>query len=403
MTSRIELSAFEKRRILVLSPFGVRVNPYISLFCDGLTAAGAEVRLAPRLGPAELTGNQRPDVIHLHWLDRYDLPPAFAIKSLSGARDWPRRALRRLGVGSANARVVYQFRRWLRLRRFFGYLARFRCQGGRVAFTVHNLQPHDEAGLVDRWGVAEIVRLADVIHAHDASTAAALRDRFGAQRVVVVPHGHYLAAYPNEIGRAAARARLGLPDDAFVFVCLGLLRPYKGLEELLPAFRMLPGAGSRLLLAGEPGVAGYAEKLMALAAGDARIRLDPRLVPAEEVQVYLNAADVAVLPYRQITTSGAALLAFSFGLPIVAPAIGAFPGLIAGQRGILYDPARPTGLSEALAQACQMDWHDGRAEIRAWVGQFDWTAIGAALLAAYQTSCTSTDSTGSTSRNPCAS
>ena len=134
------------------------------------------------------------------------------------------------------------------------------------------------------------------------------------------------------------RERLGLPLGGFVFVCLGLLRPYKGLEELIPAFRGCRPR-LRLLVAGRPPTTQPTSTGSAyLAGGDPRIILEPRFIPAEEVQVYLNAADAAVLPYRQITTSGAALLAFSFGLPVVAPAIGAFPNLVTAANGLLYAP-----------------------------------------------------------------
>ncbi len=387
-------------RVLVLSPIGTAINPYIGLFCEGLTEAGARVRLASRLMAADLAGDNLPDVIHLHWPERYDLPGAILVRSLHGARDLPRRGLRRLVEGSANAGWVYQLRRWLRLRRLFSLLARFQRRGGRVAFTVHNLEPHEEVGWADRRGLARLIRQADIIHVHDISTANAIEERFKRrQGVVTVPHGHYLTAYPNEIGRVAARDRLELPQDAFVFVTLGLLRPYKGLEELVPAFRALEEDRARLMLAGQPASPAYAEKLKALAAADPRICFRPGLVPREEVQLYLNAADVMVLPYRQITTSGAALLAFSFGRPLIAPAMGAFPNLIAGRRGILYDPGRPDALTAALAQACQTDWRAVQEEIMAWVRQFDWPAIGRALLAAYGLY-TSTDTTGSTGRNP---
>ena len=105
----------------------------------------------------------------------------------------------------------------------------------------------------------------------------------------------------------------------------------------------------RLLLAGKPSSQNYLSSLQALAAGDERISLEPRFLQPDEVQIYLNAADACVLPYRQITTSGAALLAFSFGLPVIAPALGAFPNLVAGRRGLLYDPTEPGALSTALA------------------------------------------------------
>jgi len=371
-------------RILLLSAVGTGINPYIGLLRDGLMAAGADVRLVAVLTPADL-GATRPDVIHLHWLERYDLPPAATLAGLRGAADLPQRAMRRAFELVANSPPIYALRRWRRLRRLFGQLRAFQEGGGRVAYTVHNLDPHEDAGLAERWGVARLVRSADVIHIHDVSTAEAITARFGRTRgVAVISHGHYLNSYPNVLDRAEARSRLGLPLDAFVFVCLGLLRPYKGLEELLPTFHSLPGADMRLVLAGKPGSDHYLRDLTALAAGDDRIRLLPGFVPPEGVQVYLNAADVSVLPYRQITTSGAALLAFSFGLPVIAPALGAFPNLLAdSRRGILYDPIDSTALAKALVRAHETDWTGVREEIKAWVAQFDWGEIGSKLLAAY--------------------
>ena len=41
-----------------------------------------------------------------------------------------------------------------------------------------------------------------------------------------------------------------LPDDACVYLFLGLLRPYKGLEDLIAAFKMIESPKLRLLVAG---------------------------------------------------------------------------------------------------------------------------------------------------------
>jgi len=371
-------------RVLLLSAVGTRTNPYIGLLQDGLAAAGADVRVVDRLRPADLTGVARPDVIHLHWLDRYDLPQAILLRGFHGATDLPRRTLRRLLETGCNVAPIYQMRRWWRLRRLVGQLRGFQATGGRVAYTIHNLDPHEDQGPADRWGSARLIRLADVVHVHDESTARAVAGRFGRRGgVATIPHGHYLHSYPNQIDRLAARARLGLPAAAFLYVTLGLLRPYKGLETLLAAFRSLPGEDVALLLAGKSDSDSYGETLATLAAGDPRIRLQAGFVPREDVQLYLNAADVCVLPYRQITTSGAALLAFSFGVPVIAPAIGGFPSLVEGRRGFLYDPADPAGLTRALAQARETDWQGARQEIRDWVAQFDWREIGRRLVRAY--------------------
>ena len=371
-------------RVLLLSAVGTSVNPYIGLLQQGLMAAGAEVRRLQRLDPADLDAT-RLDVVHLHWLERYDLPPAIDAPWRKGARGLPQRAARRLWEAAGNHRALYQLRRRQRLGRLFGQLRAFQSAGGRVVYTVHNLDPHEDSGAADRWGTGRLIRLADAVHVHDAGTAHALADRYGrSSGVAVIPHGHYLDAYPNTVSRDEARVSLGLPPKAFVYVTLGLMRPYKGLEELLPAFKRISEPDVRLVLAGKPAPDDYARALAQLAGGDPRILLLPRFVRPDEVQRYLNAADVCVLPYRQITTSGAALLAFSFGLPVIAPAIGAFRNLVAGRRGILYEPGDPGVLERALEQARGTDWRGARDEIRGWVAQFDWAGIGRQFVELYK-------------------
>jgi beta-1,4-mannosyltransferase len=371
-------------RVLVVSPFGTRVNPYIGLFAGGLRTAGANVDVTRVLDLSSLVSAARPDVIHFHWIERYDPPPVLQPRSHLG----PVASVERVVLRPANAGALYSLRHWQRLSALLDGLAAFRREGGRVAYTVHNLDPHEAGSWAECRALKEIIRAADALHVHDTSTADEIALRFGRRdRITVIPHGHYLDAYPNAVSQAEARVRLGLPANGFVFACLGLMRPYKGLEELLPAFRAAfagdgrPSGGVRLMVAGRPADAAYVSRLRDLAGGDPRIILDPHFIPEDEVQVYLNAASVAVLPYRQITTSGAALLAISFGLRVVAPAIGAFPHLVTPDRGVLYAPGR---LADALEQAREKDWSGAREQILDWVRQFDWGETGRRLLEAYR-------------------
>jgi glycosyltransferase involved in cell wall biosynthesis len=209
--------------------------------------------------------------------------------------------------------------------------------------------------------------------------------------IAVIPHGHYIDAYPNTVTRADARLALQLPSavdrsPSTVYLFLGLIRPYKGLEELLPAFHSLPDAGAALLIAGRPRPSDYAARLAAQASADPRVIWHPRFVPNDEVQRWMNAADIVALPYRQITTSGAAMLAWSFGKPVIAPALPAFvePMSDAPFLGLLYDPTDPASLTEALRQAAQTDWPTQREPILAWARQFDWPGIGRQMARLYQ-------------------
>jgi glycosyltransferase involved in cell wall biosynthesis len=96
----------------------------------------------------------------------------------------------------------------------------------------------------------------------------------------------------------------------------------------------------------------------------------------------MNACDICVFPYREITTSSAALLALSFGRPLIVPAIGSFPELVTSETGILFDPSRPDALVSALEQAEQRSWC--KTQILDFTQQFSWDKLGPQLIALYR-------------------
>ena len=110
---------------------------------------------------------------------------------------------------------------------------------------------------------------------------------------------------------------------------LGLIRPYKGVEDLIEAFLKISNSNTRLLIAGRVfGINNYESRLNELTKSNCRIKLFLDFIPDEDIQVFLNACDIFVLPYKDITTSGAAFLAMSFGRPIIAPNISSFKEVI---------------------------------------------------------------------------
>jgi glycosyltransferase involved in cell wall biosynthesis len=378
--------------VALLSAAAREANPYIDLLCGGLAEAGVGVTLVQEPGEDGLPAAARQaDLIHLHWLELWGRP---AYTSLAGLAGWgaPGRGLRRWIEPALNAAPVFDRRRQRFLERFFDALADYKARGGRLVYTVHNLAQHEgEGGAVEAAAMRRLLGLADGLHVHAAYMADEVERISSVPPIAVIPHGHYIDAYPNTISRAAARHALELPltvnhSPLTVYLFLGLIRPYKGLDELLPAFRSLPHPNAALLIAGRPRPSDYAARLAAQAGEDPRVVLHPHFVPNDEVQGWMNAADAVALPYRQITTSGAAMLAWSFGKPVIAPALPAFvePMSDAPFLGLLYDPADPAGLAEALRQAAQTDWQTKREPILAWVRQFGWPGIGQQLARLYQ-------------------
>jgi glycosyltransferase involved in cell wall biosynthesis len=118
------------------------------------------------------------------------------------------------------------------------------------------------------------------------------------------------------------RRRLGLATDAFVLSSFGLIRPYKGFENLIKVFRNWNDESSMLHIAGEPMFPQVANELENLSAGDAHICLDLRSLTRLELRDLVYASDVIVLPYKKMMNSGVAVAALSLGCPILGPAAG---------------------------------------------------------------------------------
>src|SRR4029077_1943202 len=81
------------------------------------------------------------------------------------------------------------------------------------------------------------------------------------------------------------------------------------------------------------------------------ILLHSQFIPDEDVQFYMNACDVVVLPYLEILTASAAMLAMSFGKACIAPRLSGMTDLLDDQGAFLYDPGQPHALSEAMRTA----------------------------------------------------
>ena len=312
------------RRIAVsFVPFE-RANPYQRELARELDALG--IHVTPTGSLDALVGairrrHDRTDIVHLHWLPRF-----------------------KPGV--------------LGLRRALGFCLRvvlLRMLGRRFVWTVHNLYSHDAASRRgERWMTRLIVACASKIIVHSESARRLVLREFthtDADKIAVVNHGHYVRSYENTVSAAEARARLQIDPAAIVILFLGNIRPYKGVPELVEAYQRLNAPASVLLIAGrslhDPTVSAIEQKI----AGDPRIAFRLGYVPDDDVQLYMNACNVVAFPYHDILTSGAIVLAMSFGRPCVAPAIGSIPDVLDRDGAFLYDVNDRNGLSEAMKAA----------------------------------------------------
>lgn len=251
------------------------------------------------------------------------------------------------------------------LSRFIVLLILLRLRGVRIVWTAHNLYPHDggKAVLSHRIARRTVVRLSSAIFVHGPTAEKILHAEFPAScgKTHRIPHGHWVGFYPDQISGDAARRKLGIRDGEFVYLFVGICKEYKNLELLIDAFQKLPLAASRLVIAGSFQSDAYFRRIRSLVEplGD-RVILHPAFIPSAELQVFLRAADVVVLPYKEILTSGTAMLAMSFGKPVIAPSKGALLDLVNPEVGILLSTDCDRGLVTAMSKAASQPFDSQR-------------------------------------------
>jgi glycosyltransferase involved in cell wall biosynthesis len=114
-----------------------------------------------------------------------------------------------------------------------------------------------------------------------------------------------------------------------------------------------------------------------------------QFIPDEEMELYLKAADVLVLPYKDIFQSGVLFLGYSFGLPVVATDVGSLRDeIIEGGTGFVCKPADPVDLAETLETYFQSDLYKElprrRREIRDYgYTQHSWDIVGRLTYSVY--------------------
>jgi len=171
------------------------------------------------------------------------------------------------------------------------------------------------------------------------------------KKIVVIPHGNFMNIYDNSLSRDQARRRLNISSEDFTFLFLGNIRCYKGVLELIESFQKIKEKNSKLIIAGRLEDKELSDLIGLKIKRGNNIQLIPSFISDDEIQMYMNAADIMVLPYREILTSGAAILGMSFGKAIIAPMIGCLQDVLDNIGSFLYDPTEKDGLLNALRKA----------------------------------------------------
>ncbi len=198
----------------------------------------------------------------------------------------------------------------------------------------------------------------------------------GSTPVETIVHGHYRDWY-------AAHPRADRVPGRLTF--FGLVRRYKGVDALVDAFRTTAGPGEpvTLRIAGRPTSEELADELRAAAAADRRITLALDFLADAELVTEVTAAELVVLPYREMHNSGGALTSLSLSTPVLVPdnpvnrqlAEEVGPGWVHHYAGPLTGERLLAVLAELRSEPPSAEPDLSRRE---------WDVAGAAHVAAYR-------------------
>ena len=254
----------------------------------------------------------------------------------------------------------------------------YKAMGKKIVLTAHNVNQARRDGN-DSWLNRLTLRMQYAMTDHIFVHTQKMKDELIAEfdvrdRVVTVIRHPTNDAFPDtSLTPAEAKRRLGLQDHEKAILCFGRIKPYKGIEHLLEAFQILAkrDASYRLIIAGEveKRYEGYLDQIRQMIPSDLESRgqviLKAQFIPDEEMELYLKAADVMVLPYNEIFQSGVLFLGYSFGLPVIATDVGSFrEEIIEGRTGFVCRPGDRTDLADTIEKYFSCDLYRNLGKTR---------------------------------------
>lgn len=290
-------------------------------------------------------------IIHLHWARPFMFP------------------------GSPRFRTVRQISQFW----FLLWLRTCRMLGMHLVWTAHNVLPLFPLFADDMTARRALVRTSDLVLAHSESALNSLAEMgMAPRRSAVIPHGPFAPDKP-----VASLRVPGSDQGPCRFLFIGRVEEYKGVDDLLSAFDSMPNnVASYLTVAGQcPDSRLQARVLEYSGMLNASIIVGPDRLSEARMTELIAAADVVVLPFRRITTSGSVMLALSHGRPVIVPdvptladlpdaAVVRYDGSISGLTSVMTQMAMTdrsilVKMSEsALQYAYRLSWQDIASETK---------------------------------------
>lgn len=273
-------------------------NPYQLKIIKNLSDIGLKIDIAKTGVEAffKTKGIKEAEVIHFHWFEPY-------LKSSSF------------------------FKSLIKLMVFLIRIFLFKKKK-KFVWTVHNLVNHEKKNVVlDKVFLFFFVKMIDVFCVHNEFTKNKIISKFKINRgkIELIPHGNYSDDYIDFDGNIDRFKRdiMEVDTNKLTFTLIGHIRPYKGVLDLIKAFKLKGDSGkSQLLISGRVSTNAELDVINREIEGFSSIIFKPGFIKDSEMQGYLKCSDIMVYPYKNILTSGALILGMSLKKTCIASDVG---------------------------------------------------------------------------------
>jgi glycosyltransferase involved in cell wall biosynthesis len=218
-----------------------------------------------------------------------------------------------------------------------------------------------------------------IVHGQALKETLSARHSISSEQITVTPIGE-LSLYRHWSNQT-------WPEQEGTVLFFGRIWPYKGLDYLIAAEPTISAAcpQARFVIAGQGE---DFDRYRAMMTHPERFEVLNKYIPHEDVPRLFQQASVVVLPYIEASQSAVIPLAYAFGKPVVATAVGGIPDVLDdGVTGYLVPPRDPDSLASAvirLLQGKEIRRCMGQNALRKTKNELSWTTIARQTMEVYQ-------------------
>ncbi|MBE3086980.1 MAG: glycosyltransferase family 4 protein, partial [Bacteroidetes bacterium] len=279
----------------------------------------------------------------------------------------------------------------------------YKALGKKIIFTAHDINYRKLVGsdtLMNSLSLKLMYRIVDHLIVHTEKMKMELVESYHVKenKISIIPFGINEVMPKTDLTREQARKKLNLSTHDKILLFFGNIAPYKGLEFLIRSLVNLRERYKdlKLIIAGriKTDCQEYwinIENIVKEHKLEDVIIKRIEYIPEVEAEIYFKAADVLILPYKNIFQSGLIYTSYHFGLPVVATDAGSLKDdVIIGKTGFICRAEDPEDLAEKVIQYYNSDLFkdlDGTREkiIRHAKKNHSWELTGERTFNLYRT------------------